>query len=1299
MSLVKKIVSSFVSFTMVASTVGTGLLALPGAASAATLASGDLIKASGPAVYYYGSDAKRYVFPNENTFFSWFMDFSSVKTITDSELAAIQIGGNMTIRPGTKLVKITTDPKVYAVSPCGVLHWVESESVATSLFGSSWARRVVDVPDAFFVNYSVGSSVATAVHPDGSLISKDGYTYVVWNGQARKLVGAGMSANMYNAANALPTTISYPMGADVTGRESALSDGACIAQGPVATGSLTVALASDTPAGATLPKNSSGSMLAKFNLTGGAAAATVTGFSIHRVGVGAVSDFSNLYLYDANGTRLTTGRSLNSSSNKVEFNGLNMVVGAGQTVSVVLVGDVAAPSTTGGQHAFEIMDAASVVTSATGTTIGGSFPVRGNTFVVGTASAARLDITKGSTPADANVGSTQVEISNFRLAANTNDIEVRRVTLFQGGDISNSDLRNFNLYQGATLVATASAVTGSGQIVLNFNPPYLIPSGNTRVFSLRADISGRSGRSIRTYVEFSTDVYAVDRTYGSGAQVCTTSSGTCTSGSFDGSSFSSCSSAGNNICLSTKGGQLTVAFNGPATQNVAKGQNGVVLYNFALTSQSSQLEIRNMSIVLGSIDGGRVCPGSGNTCTDDFFKNVRIVDTATGQALQGPTSASAGTITGTGATSTLSYSNSVYLQVGQTRNLSVLADLANSDDSSFKDHSYNVTFSAFGSNDIRVVDTGEYLVPSTSVVPSSAITGNTLTVKSASLSATLASNPSSMTVVKKQQNVPALGINFQSGAQSDVTVTAVKVTGKSGYEGASAAASQLRTTVSSCGLFDGTTQVGLSMTPDSTGVMNFTNLNWRMVRGANKILMVQCTMGSVLGGATYDTFQLGLVNGSDDITAQDQDSNSVTATTSAQLAANGTSSSPSVAITVRNKGTVSIVSDSMQQSTILVPPAVGQPETWYPVAQFSANAQYEDMRIERLLVTSTGDAASITGIAIAKDGTMLGNPSSLSGTISGSQDLDLSASPIIVPKDNSVRFQLWARLASVRASSTSVAGTPAARSGNLFSLGIAAGNTSGEYDSNYSSSFNAKVVGLGSGERVYASGSTTRGNSFEIRKTKPVVSVATASSVLNNNSVFPLMTFTVGADSAGSISLKKLSFSFSKSTTTASAMSLSTFKMFKAGDEMDSSLYTIVDTNGTALTSAGVWPVASTTGRIVVVFTNPEVISGQGYEYSLRANVAAALPGDSVSVGFLTGASATPVTGYLTSSSAATNFNSVNLPGPNLNTTTSGTLVVTNPGTFVWSDRSETSAPGSATSGDWTDDLYVRRFDTVSYTR
>src|SRR3989338_9496783 len=86
----------------------------------ATASAGDLIKMAGlSSVYYLAADGKRYVFPNESTYFSWYSDFSGVITIPQSELESYPLGANVTVRPGTKLVKITTNPKVYAVTSNG----------------------------------------------------------------------------------------------------------------------------------------------------------------------------------------------------------------------------------------------------------------------------------------------------------------------------------------------------------------------------------------------------------------------------------------------------------------------------------------------------------------------------------------------------------------------------------------------------------------------------------------------------------------------------------------------------------------------------------------------------------------------------------------------------------------------------------------------------------------------------------------------------------------------------------------------------------------------------------------------------------------------------------------------------------------------------------------------------------------------------------------------------------------------------------------------------------------------------
>ena len=114
------------------------------------------------AVYYCGVDGKRYVFPNQRVYNSWYPDFNGVVTISDADLAAAQLGGNVTYKPGVKLVKITTDPKVYAVDRGGTLRHVTTPELAAQLYGPTWPKQVDDIPDTFFLNYKIGDPVTSA---------------------------------------------------------------------------------------------------------------------------------------------------------------------------------------------------------------------------------------------------------------------------------------------------------------------------------------------------------------------------------------------------------------------------------------------------------------------------------------------------------------------------------------------------------------------------------------------------------------------------------------------------------------------------------------------------------------------------------------------------------------------------------------------------------------------------------------------------------------------------------------------------------------------------------------------------------------------------------------------------------------------------------------------------------------------------------------------------------------------------------------------------------------------------------
>lgn len=110
-------------------------------------------------LYYLGSDGKRLVFPTESTYLSWYDSFDNVMEIDDEDLAKFPLGGNVRYHPGSLLVKVKTDPRVYAVGANGTLRWIKNENLAKKLYGDKWNLLVDDIPDTFFVNYSIGDPI------------------------------------------------------------------------------------------------------------------------------------------------------------------------------------------------------------------------------------------------------------------------------------------------------------------------------------------------------------------------------------------------------------------------------------------------------------------------------------------------------------------------------------------------------------------------------------------------------------------------------------------------------------------------------------------------------------------------------------------------------------------------------------------------------------------------------------------------------------------------------------------------------------------------------------------------------------------------------------------------------------------------------------------------------------------------------------------------------------------------------------------------------------------------------------
>jgi len=163
-----KLILSLVAF------VALGVLAVLPSAADAQLGAGKLLRTlDTSAVYYIADDGLRYVFPNANIFHSWYENFDGVETIEPESLADYPFGGVMPYKPGKRMVKMKTSPKVYLVAEDGSLRWVKTERLARRLYGEQWMHMIDDLPESFFVQYDEGDDVEEDEDLDPEQLSDD----------------------------------------------------------------------------------------------------------------------------------------------------------------------------------------------------------------------------------------------------------------------------------------------------------------------------------------------------------------------------------------------------------------------------------------------------------------------------------------------------------------------------------------------------------------------------------------------------------------------------------------------------------------------------------------------------------------------------------------------------------------------------------------------------------------------------------------------------------------------------------------------------------------------------------------------------------------------------------------------------------------------------------------------------------------------------------------------------------------------------------------------------------------------
>lgn len=602
----KKLRKAFVVSVMSITVLSMSMVAVPMQVGAAAQA-GDLIKMDGlSSVYYLGADGKRYVFPNEATYFSWYSDFSGVVTIPQAELESYPLGKNITVRPGTKLVKITTNPKVYAVEPNGQLVAIPDEATAAALYGANWAQRIVDIPDSFFTNYDISSKVASSsAYPAGSLIkfagSEDVY-YIAEDGSARMIADeAVMAANRFRMSDVISATISMPsVGSPITGAETALTDTSSGAGGVANAGTgLSVSLSSTTAASASLPSLSYLVPFMSVKLTAAAdGAVTVNQMTFRRGGTGAYGDFDGGYLYVGD-ERLSSKRSV-TSDNLLTFTALGLNIPAGSSKVVTL--KMNATTLANSSHYFSLVSASSISTN--GAVVSGSFPISGNTM------SYNADVDAGSITFDGaanaptyKVGETGVILGEFDITTGSGeDLDLHSLMLKQSGTAAANAVSNISVEIDNVVEVEGLSVSSDKYLTIPFDEAYRLDKNTTVTVTIRGDIITDITKTVEFILKNDGDVVVTGTAYGNNY------SPSITRTDFD-------ASADVDTCT-IQGSDIDVSFDGPLASDIKDNTKEVVFANFKIKSNSEDVNIDSIRVVLTN----------GSNDTTDLPDNIEMVD-------------------------------------------------------------------------------------------------------------------------------------------------------------------------------------------------------------------------------------------------------------------------------------------------------------------------------------------------------------------------------------------------------------------------------------------------------------------------------------------------------------------------------------------------------------------------------------------------------------------------------------------------------------------------------------------------
>jgi len=977
--------------------------------------------------------------------------------------------------------------------------------------------------------------------------------------------------------------------------------------GVVSEGTLTVTLAADTPAAGVAVENAARLPFTKINLTATGGDVIVDSLVVERTGLANDSCITSLDVIDGD-TSLPiniTSKTLNSL-HQATFND-DFTVSNGTTKSIILAANMPADesSYTGETPSLSLAS----MTLKGDATLNAALSITGNTMTInhtitiGTATIQRGAYTN-ATSTSIQVGKQDYTFFSFQIQAGSAEkIQFSQVKVYQEGSASfGSDLVNLELLQDG--VKLADGVVASSKYA-NFSfDAVTLNKGQIIQFQVKADVEDGSARTINLGIYRTTDLLVNGLTYGYNITP----------------SYSGTGSSGNNPVMSDNqftisNGTLQVTRSGEVGAENIGVANDQYLGAFNFTCKGESISISELVLTVTSTGS----PGDGS----DAILNVELVD-PNGVVVAGPTDP-------VRSTGVVTWTDTFTVPVGETV-YKVRGDLQTSADWASDDTVY-VSFTPSA-----MTSTGDVTGNAISETPSSAVNGNTQTVKAAALTVTRNTLPADAYIIVGQNDLTLSSWRFDAAdSGEDIRVTSVGFTALlAGF----AATNTNALTIYVDGVAQSPINDAIADSADAAAASSTFALEEPIIitKGDHVTVELHGDKDTV---ASDDTENWGM--GGNSVTAYGVNTgNTVTASITAD---NGPT------LTSRPNGTLTIETSGNPVSALVLAGSSGNVFT-----NIKLSADYEDLRLDQLIVhvidgsysfsAPAGNYQDVTNVGIY-DGTELLAESTIPST--NQYTFNFGSGDLTIPKGGSKTLTIKADMATVDKSTDDSPGTNSADLIIGLNGGAAGIKTTGMAS-------NATITGS-----TYEDFRSSSSSVMVLRTSIPTVTLPTASNSLGaatqlRNGNVIVYAYEVSADAdGGDILLYRNTFVFATS-----------------GDSMTITNVRIVDEEGETIGAASTPDQYDASYEYYDTFTfnNPdfdvtgctnteaiEITAGTSKTFKVYATIAGASANENLTT-FLVGDTASTSADVNTDNTAGTDF----YPAP------SGDLsdVLSN---FVWSDN------------------------------